>query len=111
MKSVFFLFPLPVLIIPPSTTSSRQKGTSQHCQHHQHKFTASTSDKPARKWAQVLRPLKPGVGFKTLKWVPVNQLTMIERNVYDEEELEKKRKKEMEVVVAMSKKNNSEKSG
>ena len=101
MKSVFFLFPLHVLIIPPSTTSSRQKGTSQH---HQHKFTASTSDKPARKWAQVLRPLKPGVGFKTLKWVPVNQLTMIERNVYDEEELEKKRKKEMEVVVAMSKK-------
>ncbi len=40
---------------------------------------------PARKFAKVLRPPAANVGFKTLKWIPVEELTFEEKLAWDEE--------------------------
>ena len=48
-------------------------------------------NKQCRKWTQVLRPPRPGVAFKALVWVPVENLDDDERKVYTEKN-EKKRK-------------------
>lgn len=38
---------------------------------------------PARKWVQVDRPPAPGVGFLIPVWIPVDNMTPEERDVYD----------------------------
>lgn len=50
------------------------------------------STQPCQKWANVLRPPRNGVGFKTMKWVPLSELTIEERIVYDEEMQEKRKR-------------------
>ncbi len=47
---------------------------------------------PARKFAKVLRPPAANVGFKTLKWVPVEELTFEEKLAWDEEQNQPKGK-------------------
>ena len=41
---------------------------------------------PARKWAKVLREPVENIGFKTIKWVPTEDLTFDEKIAWDEEQ-------------------------
>ena len=62
---------------------------------------------PVRKFAKVFRPPAEGVGFKTVKWVPVEELNFEERVEWDAEQRkekgrvlnEKKKEKEKEAKV------------
>ena len=56
------------------------------------------NDQPARKWAQVLRPPTHGVGFKTMKWIPIDDLTEDERTKYNENEEVKRKRREFDRV-------------
>ena len=72
----------------PSTSSRRRSGGSTN---RSTLIANFLSDKECRKWTQVLRPPRPGVGFKSMVWVPVDELDDDERKVYSEQ-LEKRRK-------------------
>mmetsp|Transcript_4634 Transcript_4634/g.8892 ORF Transcript_4634/g.8892 Transcript_4634/m.8892 type:complete len:145 (+) Transcript_4634:1982-2416(+) len=41
---------------------------------------------PVRKWAQVYRAPAENVGFKTLKWVPLEELTFEEKLAWNEDQ-------------------------
>jgi hypothetical protein len=74
-----------------TTTSSRRKSRG---------FTSvSNTNVPCRKWTQVYRPPRHGVGFKTLKWVTIDELTIDERITYDEELQKKKERKRAELEM------------
>ena len=74
-----------------TTTSSRRKSRG---------FTSvSNTNVPCRKWTQVYRPPRHGVGFKTLKWVTIDELTIDERITYDEESQKKKERKRAELEM------------
>ncbi len=72
-----------------STATSRRRGGRNSLGGGRH--LANQSSKVCRKWAQVLRPPRPGINFKALVWVPVEELDEEERKVYDEV-AEKRRK-------------------
>lgn len=45
-----------------------------------------TKEGPTRKWARVYRAPAENVGFKVLKWVPLEELTFDEKLAWDEEQ-------------------------
>jgi hypothetical protein len=74
-----------------STRTSRSGAAGAETQHSKKKKKSlrrptPTGTGPARKWAKVLREPVENIGFKTIKWVPTEDLTFDEKIAWDEEE-------------------------
>lgn len=89
------MFQTPTAAIPYSSMSRRSTRTSRsgaggetHSKKKKKSLRRPTpaGSGPARKWAKVLREPVENIGFRTVKWVSIEDLTFDEKIAWDEEQ-------------------------